>query len=82
MGRIGTDATNSQTRSSYATYAKLDKAVRPIYTAEGFSLSFGTESVGEGIVGMVCYVSHAGGHTREYRAHVPSDGKGAKGNDV
>ena len=31
---------------------------------------------------MVCYVSHSGGHTRTYRAHVPSDGKGAKGNDA
>lgn len=82
MGRVGADATNNQTRSQYATYGKLDKAVRPIYTAEGFSLSFSTEKAGEGMVGMVCYVSHRGGHTREYRAEVPSDGKGAKGGDV
>lgn len=82
MGRVQADATNPQTRSDYATYGALDKAVRPIYTREGLSLSFGTEPVGDGMVGMVCYVSHSGGHTREYRAHVPSDGKGAKGNDV
>jgi hypothetical protein len=82
MGRVSADATNSQTRSQYATYGKLDKAVRPIYTAEGFSLSFSTEEASEGMVGMVCYVSHRGGHTREYRAAVPSDGKGAKGGDV
>lgn len=82
MGRVAADATNNQTRSNYATYGKLDKVVRPIYTAEGFSLSFGTEQAQEGMVGMVCYVSHAGGHTREYRAQVPSDGKGAKGGDV
>ncbi|MCS7578709.1 ERF family protein [Pseudomonas aeruginosa] len=82
MGRIEADATNSQTRSKYATYGKLDKALRPIYTSEGFSLSFGTEDAPEGMVGMVCFVSHRSGHTRQYRAHVPSDGKGAKGGDV
>lgn len=82
MGRIAADATNNQTRSQYATYGKLDSALRPKYTKEGFSLSFGTEPAPEGMVGMVCFVSHIGGHTREYRAHVPSDGKGAKGGDV
>jgi hypothetical protein len=82
MRRIAADATNSQTRSQYATYGKLDSALRPKYTKEGFSLSFGTEPAPEGMVGMVCFVSHVGGHTREYRAHVPSDGKGAKGGDV
>lgn len=82
MGRVEADATNSQTRSQYATYGKLDKAVRPIYSREGFSLSFSTEAAPEGFVGMVCFVSHSAGHTREYRALVPSDGKGAKGGDV
>lgn len=82
MGRVSADAENKQTRSNYATYGKLDKAVRPIYTSEGFSLSFSTEKSEEGLVGMVCFVSHSAGHTREYRASVPSDGKGAKGGDV
>ena len=77
MGRVQADAENKQTRSNYATYGQLDKAVRPIYTAEGLSLSFSTEPSPEGTVGMVCYVSHSAGHTREYRAVVPSDGKGA-----
>lgn len=82
MGRIAADATNNQTRSQYATYGKLDSALRPKYTKEGLSLSFGTEPAPDGMVGMVCFVSHIGGHTREYRAHIPSDGKGAKGGDV
>ena len=82
MGRVATDKTNEQTRSRYATYAALDRALRPIYTADGFSLSFGTEPAPEGMVGVVCYVSHGAGHTREYRAHVPSDGKGIKGNSM
>lgn len=82
MGRIAADATNNQTKSKYATYGALDKALRPLYTEEGFSLSFGTEEAGEGLVGMVCFMSHRAGHTRQYRAQVPSDGKGAKGGDV
>lgn len=82
MRRIATDKTNSQTHSEYATYAALDRVLRPLYTAEGLSLSFDTEAAPEGTVGMICYVSHEGGHTRTYKAAVPSDGKGAKGNDV
>lgn len=82
MGRVATDKDNKQTSSRYASYAALDRALRPIYTAEGFSLSFGTEQAPEGMVGVVCYVSHGAGHTREYRAHVPSDGKGIKGNSM
>lgn len=82
MGRVSADARNAQTKSNYATYGALDRALRPIYTAEGMSLSFSTEDAPEGHVGMVCYVSHTAGHTRTYRAQVPSDGKGAKGGDV
>lgn len=82
MRRIDTDRTNSQTHSEYATYGALDRVLRPLYTAEGLSLSFDTEPSAEGTVGMVCYASHEAGHTRTYRACVPSDGKGAKGNDV
>jgi len=82
MRRVATDKTNSQTHSDYATYAALDRVLRPLYTAEGLSLSFDTEPAPEGFVGMVCYVSHEAGHTRTYRAAVPSDGKGAKGGDV
>jgi len=83
MGRISADAINPQTRSKYATYAQLDRHVRPIYTKEGFSLSFnaGTDGL-EGHVRVLCYVSHAAGHTRTYQCDMPADGKGAKGNDV
>lgn len=82
MRRIEADKTNKQTNSSYASYGQLDRELRPLYTEEGLSLSFDTEPAPEGMVGMVCYVSHQAGHTRTYHASVPSDGKGAKGNDV
>ncbi|MES2533369.1 MAG: ERF family protein [Pseudomonadota bacterium] len=83
MGRISADATNPQTRSKYATYGKLDKALRPIYSQHGFSLSFdSTDSPKEDHARFLCYCSHAAGHTRTYRIDIPVDGKGAKGNDV
>ncbi|MCG5533139.1 ERF family protein [Halorhodospira sp. 9621] len=82
MGRVSADANNPQTRSRYATYARMDAALRPIYTQEGFSLSFDTEAVQDGWVRVLCYVSHETGHTRTYRVDMPSDGIGAKGNAV
>lgn len=82
MRRIGTDAVNPQTKSSYATYAKLDGALRPIYSREGFSLSFNSgEGPSTDMVRVLCYVSR-GGHTRTYQIDMPADGKGAKGGDV
>lgn len=80
--RIQADANNNQTRSKYATYAALDRALRPVYTECGFSLSFDTGEACDGMVRVLCYVSHTAGHTRTYRADIPADGKGAKGGDV
>lgn len=83
MGRISTDAENKQTRSRYATYAKLDSILRPIYTKHGFSLSFDEgESPKPEHIRCLCYVSHDAGFTRTYRKDMPADGKGAKGGDV
>lgn len=79
---VAADANNPQTRSKYATYYALDRALRPVYTKHGFSLSFNTEpGAPEGYVRIVCYVA-AHGHTRKYQRDMPADGKGAKGGDV
>ena len=83
VGRISADATNPQTRSNYATYAKLDRILRPIYTANGFSLSFDEgDSPKPEHIRVLCYLSHTTGHTRTYHKDMPADGKGAKGGDV
>ena len=82
IGRVAADAENKQTHSTYATYAALDRVIRPIYTKYGFSLSFDTGEAPENTVTVLCYVSHKGGHTRTYKANIPADGKGAKGGDV
>jgi hypothetical protein len=83
MGRISTDASNPQTRSRYATYGQLDKALRPIYSRHGFYVSFNTaDSPLEQHVRVLATVAHSDGHEREFQADIPCDGKGAKGSDV
>lgn len=83
MRPIAANASNPQTKSRYATYDKLDRVLRPIYTENGFSLSFDEgESHKPDHVRVICYVSHVGGHTRTYHRDMPADGKGAKGGDV
>ena len=82
MSAIAKDKDNSQTRSKYASYAALDKVVRPIYTNEGFSLSFNEgETAKPEYVRVLCDVA-LGGYARHYHVDMPADGKGAKGGDV
>ena len=80
--RIMPNKTNSQTKSQYATYTALDKIIRPLYIAEGFSLSFDTGDSPIDMLNVLCHVSHKSGHTRTYHAPIPADGKGAKGGEV
>lgn len=83
MDPVRTDAANPQTRSRYATWAALDRAIRPIYSKHGFALSFDTgEGAAENYVRVLLYVMHKSGHTKTYHMDMPADGKGAKGNDV
>lgn len=83
MGRVATNADNTHTKSRYATYGAIDKALRPIYTKHGFALSFNeTASDKPGHVRVLCQVSHRAGHSRMYQIDMCADGKGAKGGDV
>jgi hypothetical protein len=83
MRSISADAENKQTHSRYATYAKLDNALRPIYTKHGFSVSFDEDdSPKPDHIRVLAYVAHEAGFTRTYRKDMPADGKGAKGGDV
>jgi hypothetical protein len=82
MRLVRHDSDNHQTRSRYSSYAALDRALRPIYTRFGLSVSYSTVDcpIPEHIR-MVAYVS-LGGYTRQYQCDMPADGKGAKGGDV
>lgn len=80
--RVAPDLLNPQTSSKYASYAAIDRVIRPIYTAEHMSLSFsdGECSLADH-VRIVCYAS-VGAYTRMYHKDMPCDGKGARGGDV
>jgi hypothetical protein len=83
MQPISADATNPQTRSKYATYGKLDRALRPIYTKHGFSLSFSDgETTKPDHVRVLAVLRHKGGFRETHYKDMPADGKGAKGGDV
>lgn len=83
MDPVRNDAHNPQTKSRYASYGALDRAIRPVYTRHGFSLSFYT---GDGApadhIRVVCKVAHKAGHCERPYIDMPADGKGAKGGDV
>ena len=67
MRSVSADATNPQTRSKYASYAKLDGLLRPIYTKLGISISYGTEDTPKAeCVRVIAYVAR-GGYTRIIR---------------
>jgi len=83
MGPIAVDSTNSQTSSKYASYPALDRALRPIYTKHGFSLSYDTgDSPKPDHVRVLCRVAHRDGHKEIHHADLPADGLGAKGGAV
>lgn len=83
MRPIAADANNPSTKSRYASYAVLDRALRPIYTRHGLSLSFGTDDGAEpDHVRVTCRVAHRDGHKERHHIDMPADGKGAKGGDV
>jgi hypothetical protein len=82
MGPISTNAANPETRSKYADYYALDAVVRPIYTEEGFAVTFSTADAGPEAIKVLGWLLHDGGHSRQYEITMPADGKGAKGGNV
>lgn len=83
---IATDAENDHTRSRYAKLAAINRAIVPLYTAEGLSVSFDTETKNEtdpipqGHIRTIAIVAHAAGHERRYHIDLTPDDVGAKGN--
>lgn len=82
MTAVLQDEENTQTRSRYASYAALDRVLRPIYTRHGFSVTFDTDEMPDQVIRVICEIAHAAGHTKQRSIPIPADGKGAKGGDV
>lgn len=72
---------NSMTRSTYADLAAINKAIAPVYSAHGFSVSFNTfEAKMQNCYGVSCELCHRSGHRRKFQAEIPPDNVGIKGN--
>jgi ERF superfamily. len=77
------DCQNTQTRSRYASYEALDRAIRPTYTSHGFALSFSTEGISiTDVMRVTCRVLHKAGHTEHHQIDIPVVTKGPQGKDV
>jgi hypothetical protein len=74
------DAKNDQTNSKYARLETIDAAIRPIYTAHGFAMSFDSEPLDTANVRIVCEVMHRDGHSKTFRLEGGLDMAGIKGN--
>lgn len=77
---IANNALNTHTSSRYAKLAAINKAIVPIYTAEGLAISFDSgKSEVPDWHRTVATVSHAAGHSKSYHLDLPMDDIGVKG---
>ena len=56
----------------FARYEDLDQAIKPLYTAEGFSLSFVSDATDKGIL-LIAVLKHSAGHEQRSRMQLPAD---------
>lgn len=70
---------NEKVISTYTKYEDIDPIIRPLYTAEGFSISFDTKQV-DGKTLVVGTLSHKRGHSKTAEMALPLDTSGAKNN--
>lgn len=71
MSTIARDSFNPQTRSKYASYAAVDRAIRPIYTKHGFRVSFDEEEISAtDMIRVVAFVTK-GMHRERYHYDSP-----------
>ena len=80
MPLIVKNAENTQTNSKYSKHEMICKAIKPIYTKHGFSLTFseGKADV-EGEIRTICDVEHELGYSKQYHIDLPKDNAGIKG---
>lgn len=76
---VANNADNTHTKSRYAKLAAINKAIVPIYTGEGLSISFDSGDAPAGVLRTVATVAHAAGHKRQFHLDLPLDDVGAQG---
>jgi hypothetical protein len=85
MQPVANNAFNDHTRSGYAKLEAIDRAITPIHTKYGLSVSYDTETkneadpIPEGMLRTVAIVAHPGGHERRHHLDLPPDDAGTQG---
>lgn len=85
IGSVVADAQNQQTNSRYSKLDTIVTAIKPLYTAEGFSVSFGTDEPTSEKLKQAGYIRctsrclHSSGHHEDYHVDLPADTAGAQG---
>lgn len=59
-------------RSKYAKFESIDRAIRPLYTAEGFAITYSTE-LRDGKLHVTATVRHSMGHQESVTVPIPLD---------
>lgn len=78
--KVARDRKNDQTNSRYSTIEAIAAAIKPIYTAEGFSMSFSeAESPKADHVRVIGVLRHRQGHKTEHYRDVAIDATGIAG---
>lgn len=75
--KFGQIAVGGSVRSTFARYEDVDRAIRPLLAAEGFSVDFDT-SEAEKCLRVTLRVSHRAGHSEERNIVLPMDASGSK----
>jgi len=80
MPRVVKDKVNKFLGANYVSLEELLEKITPIYTAEGFGMSFTEEECKTPhLLRYRCKLSHAEGHSEHYVGEFPFDGAGAQG---
>lgn len=80
LPKVGRDRDNDQTGSKYATLEAIAAAIKPIYTAEGFSMSFSeAPSPKDQHVRVIGILRHKDGHKTDHYRDVAVDTAGIAG---
>lgn len=77
IGRIAPNQTR-ENNIKWADYAQLDRAVRPIYIAAGFSIGFSEVEAKDASRLRMCATVSRGGVSREYHADISRSGANGK----
>lgn len=66
------------TRSTYAKIEDIDAMIRPLYSEEGFSISWNTRPANGPSTTVVGVLRHTGGHSEPYEITLANDVSGSK----